>query len=1422
MEDPRYPLTPIQQGMVFNHLATARSGADLEQILIDFPSPLDVPLFTQTWQEVVSANAALRLRLHEDTANPSLIAVRDFRIPVLDVTDRVSGAGWEAWLAEDRAIGFDLVREVPMRLAHGPLDSGMRLVWSFHHILLDGRSFPDVLADVFDAYEAFQAGRTPEITARPDRRPFLDWLEAQDQEGSRAFWHDRLEGFSGTTTLVQVPQVAHRWGNAELVLANEESARLRQACEGLGVSQAVLMEAAWALLLARYTDHEDVCFGVVRAGRKGSPVVDTEAMLGVFINNVPLRLRLGGLNGRGLLEAVARFHREVRPHERMPLTEIQKTVPGLPSPPFDTQVVYDREGLQSAVHRLRPNLRDIRFTLLEQPPFAVTLYGYGDGSGDGHIQLRLCHRHDALTPEQGRRALDHVRQLMLQLSSRPESPLDALTLLTEADFQALEHFNATTSEVPFVDVTTAIEACIARHPERTALLANGRAMTYRELGQLSARLASGLAEQGIGPGAVVGIALDRSFELVATVLAVLRVGAAYLPLDPSYPADRLRHYVSDLGARFIITQDRYRHLFDGTEARLMDVTAIAAGEGQGLAPVAPNPHDLMYVIYTSGSTGVPNGVMIEHRSAVNFFAGMDRVIPPGDGGRWLAVTSLSFDISILELLWTLTRGFEVALHGARPIRDTAPRAGFSLFHFAHGTDTVSDNPYRLILEAARFADAAGFEAVWSPERHFHDFGAPYPNPSVIGAAIAATTKRVAIRAGSVVLPLHDPLRVAEEWALVDQLSGGGRIGLAMASGWQPNDFALAPENYARRKEGMYEGIDTLRALWRGEAITRRNGVGDEVQLRTYPRPRSPELPIWITAAGNPDTFAQAGRIGANLLTHMLGQSVEQVRSNIAIYRQARLESGFNAGHVTLMLHTFLGEDEAAVKALVRDPMKAYLASSASLVGQYADTWTAYRRGSGAQVSADDIARMDEETRDELYEFAFERFFETSSLLGAEDKCAALVDQLLEAGVNEIACLIDFGVDTDTVLAHLPYIQRLATRINGEAEQAGDIPDLVADLRTYRPSHLQCTPSQARMALLASEDPADFSSLRHFMVGGEALPQDLALDLHRRLPAGARLTNMYGPTETTIWSTTAEIPRDASQITIGTPIVNTRCHVLDGQGRPVPPGHTGELFIAGDGLARGYHQRPELNARRFVKREVVPGRGPERMYATGDLVRLVDGALHYVGRRDFQFKIRGYRIELGEIETVLRAMQGVQDAVLVVRDDSVGNKQMVAYVVRAAGASIDPPAMQAYLREHLPAFMVPGVFVMLDSLPQTPNGKVDRKALPDPFVSRDSASKPGPGDEPKPSAETLATASAGEQEDTPSGEMETTVREIWQRLLGRAYIGAEDNFFEVGGHSILAVKLQGELRKTLGRRVAITDIFRYPTIRQLAGRLDGRA
>lgn len=1038
-------------------------------------------------------------------------------------------------------------------------------------------------------------------------------------------------------------------------------------------------------------------------------------------------------------------------------------------------------------------------------------------STDGSLVLRFDR--NALPQARAEALLRRLQVFARALATNGTTPLSAVPTLDAAELeQVLRTWNQSDAPAPAEPcVHRQFVAMAHKRPEHVALRVRGEALSYGQLLQRVERLAGWLRGRGVGVGDRVGICVPRGFGMVVAVLATLRCGAAYVPLDPSYPTDRLQFMAQDAELAALVVDRASAAAAPTASCPRVDLDADASAIAA--APVLlDDPTDgerLAYLIYTSGSTGRPKGVMVRHRNVTNFFAGMDRVLGT-EPGTWLAVTSLSFDISVLELLWTLCRGFTVVVHqgegaaahqaAAKPPVQARPIT-FSMFYFASDEGEHAEDKYRLLFEGARFADANGFEAVWTPERHFHAFGGLYPNPAVASAAIATMTKNVAIRAGSCVVTLHHPIRVAEDWALVDNLSRG-RVGIAFAAGWHGRDFVLRPENFADRKNAMMQAITQVHALWRGDAVEFPGHDGKPIAIRTLPRPLQKTLPSWLTVAGNPETFRMAGEAGCFVLTHLLGQSLEELTHKLQVYRKAWRSAGHPGdGRVTLMLHTFVGDDEAKVRAIVKEPMKGYLRSSLDLVKQAAWSFPAFKNRVDKPGEMDALLNggLTAEDFEALLDFSFERYYTQSGLFGTPETCVAIVDRLRGMQVDEIACLVDFGVPTDHVLHSLPHLLELKRRCDtahaaaatdhcavGAGPATADAPESIPELlEKHQVTHFQCTPSMAGMLLLDERTPRALRLVKHMLVGGEALPIALAKQLTALVGS---LHDVYGPTETTVWSTTQRVGND-EPVPIGKPLANQRAYVLDPNLQPVPAGSPGELWIGGAGVTAGYFRRPELTTERF---RPDPFTGAGTIYGTGDLVRWRhDGVLEYLGRKDHQVKVRGYRIELGEIEAALSQHQGIRENVVVARTDGPGEARLCAYYVARSPA---PPVdeLRAHLRRSLPDFMVPSHFVAMPDLPRTPNLKVDRKALPAP--------------------ESVAAAGkrvvAGAQDPT-----EDTILAIWKQALGTDDVGVEDNFFDSGGHSILAVRVHREIVQRLGVQLQVTDLFRFTTVRALAKHLD---
>jgi amino acid adenylation domain-containing protein len=358
------------------------------------------------------------------------------------------------------------------------------------------------------------------------------------------------------------------------------------------------------------------------------------------------------------------------------------------------------------------------------------------------------------------------------------------------------------------------------------------------------------------------------------------------------------------------------------------------------------------------------------------------------------------------------------------------------------------------------------------------------------------------------------------------------------------------------------------------------------------------------------------------------------------------------------------------------------------------------------------------------------------------------------------------------------------------DDVGDGFRIIHHLEKQKATVLQATPPTWRMLLDAKW--AGTPGLK-MICTGEALPRDLADAL---IPRGGELWNMYGPTETTVWSSGVKVPPGPARITIGRPIANTQLHVLDPKLKPVPPGVTGELYIGGIGLARAYRNRPELTAERFISDPFSAEPGA-RLYKTGDVARSRGEEIEVLGRVDHQVKIRGYRIELGEIEARLNEFPDVKESVVTAHEVTAGRKQLVAYLILRAPSTEAPEQLAARLRDHLkrtlPDYMVPSFFQALAAFPITPNGKIDRKALPAPKIEQARASRPYVA---------------------PQGPVETKLAEIWAEILGRDQVGTQDNIFEIGGDSLLIFRIAARANEA-GLPLAVRQFFQYRTIADLA-------
>ena len=1026
-------LSPVQHGMLFHHLSAPHSGVDIEQIVIDYRDALDPAALRKAWETEVQREPVLRSaflwtntpepvqQVHSETALE--FTVHDWSAQA--ETDRA----FERQLLEDRCRGFDLSQPPLLRVALfrlGP--EHYRMLWTFHHILIDGRSFVTILQHVDDAYERFRRGEPAAVrsTTFDEYKKFLEGLHNIDHSQSREFWRDYLKGFAAPTPLPvdleAVEDGGQRYGEQEHRLSLEASDRLRGLAAETGVTLNTVFMGAWAILLSRYSGESDVIFGATKTSRRGSNAI------GLFLNTIPVRIYAGRER------TVAEFLEDLRlrwvglrPVENTPLVDIKRASELPPeSGLFDSLVVFENQRFDSVLADSGGKWPARQCRLLEQTNHALSFLIYGNRE----VLFKLEYDARRYTGPAIARMLGHIECILAGMSANPNGVLGEIGILSSEERRTvLDQWNRTETVYP-LDVLTpeAISATALRCPDKVAVVFGETRVTYRDLNRRAGQVARYLHRQGIGPGTLVGVHVDRGIEMLVALLGVMKSGAGYVPLDPAFPADRLSFMAEDAGLRALITrQDAGTSLAPNCLRVEMDTDwPVISGESDADFRCPAGPGDLAYVLYTSGSTGKPKGVQISHRALANFEYSMAR--QPGLHAEdvLLAVTTISFDIAGLELYL----------------------------------------------------------------------------PLMTGATLV-----------------------------------------------------LAPK----------EAVLNAQAL---DSLIERHEV--------------------TVMQATPATW------------------------------QMLLDSGWKGKH---------------------------------------------------------------------------------------------------------------------------------------------------DLKV--------------------------------LCGGEALTRELAA---RLLRAAGQLWNMYGPTETTIWSLIRLIGPEDRVILIGRPIANTTVYILDASGNPAPVSVAGELYIGGEGVSIGYLNRPDLTRDRFIPDPFRPGAG--MIYKTGDLARFwPTGEVECLGRNDFQVKIRGFRIELGEIESALQDHPTVRQSVVSAYEDQLG-KRLVGYLVARNGDRPSTAELKAFLSTRLPDYMVPAQFVFVDTFPLTPNGKVNRLALPAPIPM----SSPG---------ESGYVA--------PRDDFEEKLCRVWADVLGAERVGIRDNFFELGGHSLLAVQLALRVQDTLGvERLPLSALLQAPTVERFAAWLRDRA
>ncbi|HVS00232.1 MAG TPA: amino acid adenylation domain-containing protein [Thermoanaerobaculia bacterium] len=1322
--DQPLPLSFSQERLWF--LDRLQSGGTVYSLpmALRLDGRLEVPALEAVFAAIVRRHETLRTVFAERDGEPVQVVL--------------PAAGWQLPVADLRGLPH-LARERearrltaaegarPFDLARGPLlrTTLLCLAWqeyllliNMHHIVSDGWSMGVLVREMSVLYEALGSGRPRLETVLPELPvQYADfalwqrrWLTGEVLERQHAYWRDRLAGVSSLDLPTDRPRPAMRtFRGAEyrFALDGRRTEALRVLARREAATPFMALAAAAFTLLTRYSGQRDLSLGTAIANRNR---IETEGLIGFFVNTLVLRADVGRAPDFASLlrqvrevtlgayahqdlpfeELVAELHPN-RDLSRTPLFQVMLALQNAPLPASRiADLTLSPEMLEVGAAKF-----DLSFALIEQGDGMAGALEYSTDLFDRSTAARLCR---------------HLIALLDAAVAAPSARLPELEMLSAAERQqVIEEWNDTAA-VPGPErlLHQLFEEQADLDPGALAAVWEGRSLTYGELEARANRLAWTLRRLGAGPAAPVAVWMDRSLDMLAAVLGIAKAGAAYLPLDAGWPAERVETVLANTAAGILAT--RTSHLSSVQELwwrlpRLSDVVCLDVEEPQP----APEPLDLEEVGALWDAISERSTDWVTAGGFVSSYTGQpfpeSEVLEYRDRVLQLAAPWTGPDKRVLEIgcgsgliLWELAPrcaryvGIDPSERTQERNRERAAREGLTQLElptgFAHEIDAWPPGSFDLVL----LASTAQF----------------FPGPRYLERVIELALSRLAPGGAVLIADVMDARRQAEF-----------RQSLAEYAAEHPGS-AAAVKLAARQGEGRELAVDEelfhdldLPELASAAVHHRREGFPNELRFRY-------------------DVVLRKGDAE----------------------RRERRKRLWTSWHV---------EREATARPVpVASPVDlAYVIHTSGSTGVPKGIAVQHR-------SAVDLIR----------------WINTEFGVGPGDRLLFVTSLAFDLSVWDIFGGLGAGATVHVASeAALRDPERLARLLRDE-------PITVWD---SAPAALQ-----QLVPLFPDPELGKKHPLRLVMLSGDWIPVPLP-DAVRAAWPGARVMSLGGATETTIWSNwypVGEVDPRWPSIPYGRPITGARYHVLDRAWMPCPIGVPGDLYIGGTVLSTGYARLPGMTAEKFVPDlwSAAPG---GRLYATGDRARCGrDGNLEFLGRVDQQVKVRGYRIELEEIEAALSRHPGVREAVVLAREDVPGDKRLVGYVVPAGQPAPSPAELRAALQQTLPDYMVPWTFVLLDVLPLTSSGKVDRAGLPAP----------------------QALAAAGEEYVAPRTDVEKAIAAAWRDVLQVPRVGVHDNFFELGGSSLLIAKLHGRLKQALGRDLSMMDLFRHPTIDALTRHL----
>ncbi|TGA95241.1 non-ribosomal peptide synthetase, partial [Streptomyces palmae] len=1436
-----WPLTPLQQGLLFHALYDTRA-ADVYtvQLVLELDGPLDTTALRAAGQGLLDRHASLRARFHHrGLEHPVQLIPRHAALPwqeedLSSATPAVQEAELARLTAEDSAVRFDvttgpLLRMTLVRLA----PDRHHLMLTLHHLLLDGWSLPVVLHDLLAAYAA--GGRTAGLPPAPSYREFLAWRARQDRSAAEAVWRRALDGLEGPTRIAPHAdvdggeQAPRRIGAA---LSEELTTALHTAARNRGLTAHTVLQGAWAILLGRLTGREDVVFGGTTSGRPPE-LPGVETMVGLLINTLPVRVRLDPAEPlAAMLTRVQEEQSALIAHQHLGLPDIHRLT-GYDQL-FDTIIVTENYPFDEA--SLQPADTGLRVTGLhglDATHYPVSLTAVPGPS----LGLRLTYRPDALDPSTAQALLERARRALEAFATRPDQPVGGIDLRSaEERPKPMPGMGAGLREAPRATLPQLFERQVARTPRATAVIHGREALTYRELEAAANRMARLLTARGAGPEHTVALALPRSPRLVIAMLAVLKAGAAYLNLDPEYPVERLAFMLRDARPTLLLTVGETaaelpraavpQLLLDGPDiaAELAAAPDGALTDDERAGPLAPQ-HPA-YVIYTSGSTGTPKAVVVTH-DGIPCLLARNAHLGVGAGSRVLQFASPSFDGATWEMSMALSSGAALVLAPAEHLLPGAPLARTCATHAVT----------HLLLPPTALAEMPAD-------------GLPPRATLLVGGEACPAELAAAWSADRRMINAYGPTEATVCTTLSDPLSGTGTppLGRPVADARvQVLDSALQPVPPGTAGELYVAGPGLARGYLGHPGLTAQRFVADP-----YGPPGSRMHRTGDVVRRRTDGQLEfVGRADAQVKIRGFRVEPGEVEAAVAdhprVARAAVVVREDHPGDKRLIAYVVPAEQDADAAPAPEGQRQVgewqqiydtlYAQEAPAALGEDFSGWNSsydgepipleqmreWREATVARIRALRPRRVLEIgvgtglllaplARDcEVYwgtDFSPEVIGRLRGQVAADPGLAERVRLRCQAADDPAGLPTGFfdTVVLNSVVQYFPHaaylarVLRLAVRL--VAPQGRVFVGDVRNLRLARCFHTAVQLHQAapgvrgemvRRAieqdlLLEREllvDPEFFTALR------TELPELRTVDI--RLKRGAHHNELTRHRYDAVLDTGSHPPVRTGDI----PRISWGERLADPQALAELLRADRPAALRVDGIP---NQRllPETAALRALES------GRPLAEAWGELRNAArrygadPEALHRLGER------LGYRTTTtwsagapDRFDALFRAA-GDPAAAEVPTEAFVPSTTEPAPLASLAGnpaASHDlgalPTAVRAFAAERLPRHLVPAAVVVLHRLPVTPNGKLDRAALPAPEFN---------------------TAAVSRKPRTP---VEEVLCRLFAEVLGLPEVGAEDSFFDLGGHSLLATRLASQVGAALGVELQVRTLFQAPSPAALA-------